>query len=112
MPKSIIRTYSRYSRDAVALLGGLIRVARKEKKLTALELAERAGISRGLLQRIEKGDLKCEIGVAFEVAAIVGIKLFDADAVELPQLVGRTEQKLALLPKSIRKKQEVVDDNF
>lgn len=112
MPKSIIRTYSRYSRDAVALLGGLIRVARKEKKLTALELAERAGISRGLLQRIEKGDLKCEIGVAFEVAAIVGIKLFDADAAELTQLVGRTEQKLALLPKSIRKKQEVVDDNF
>lgn len=112
MPKSIIRTYSRYSRDAVALLGGLIRVARKEKKLTALELAERAGISRGLLQRIEKGDLKCEIGVAFEVAAIVGIKLFNADAAELPKLVRHTEQKLALLPKSIRKKQEVVDDNF
>ncbi len=112
MPKSIIRTYSRYSGDAVALLGGLIRVARKEKKLTALELAERAGISRGLLQRIEKGDLSCGIGVAFEVAAIVGIKLFDADAAQLPQLVRHTEQKLALLPKSIRKKHEVVDDNF
>jgi len=112
VPKSIIRTYSRYSRDAAALLGGLIRVARKEKNLTASELAERAGISRGLLQRIEKGDLKCGIGVAFEVAAIVGIKLFDADAAELPQLVDRTEQKLTLLPKSIRKKREVVDDNF
>lgn len=54
MPKSITRTYSRYSRDAVALLGGLIRSARKERKLTIQEVAERAGISRGLLQRIEK----------------------------------------------------------
>lgn len=72
MPKSIKRTYSRYSRDATALLGGLIREARKERRLTAQELADRAGISRGLLQRIEKGDLKCEIGAVFEVASIVG----------------------------------------
>ena len=30
--------------------------------ITAQELADRAGISRGMLQRIEKGNLKCEIG--------------------------------------------------
>ena len=54
MPKSIIRTYSRYSQTASALLGGLIRVARKNRKFTAQEVADRAGISRGLLQRIEK----------------------------------------------------------
>ena len=57
MPKSITRTYSRYSRDAAALLGALIREARNARKLTAQELADRAGISRGLLQRIEKGNL-------------------------------------------------------
>ena len=79
MPKSITRTYSRYSRDAAALLGALIRQARNERKLTAQELADRAGISRGLLQRIEKGNLKCEIGAVFETAAIIGVKLFDAD---------------------------------
>jgi DNA-binding XRE family transcriptional regulator len=55
MPKSIIRSYSRYSCNATALLGGLIRAARKERKLTGQEVADRAGISRGLLQRIEKG---------------------------------------------------------
>jgi DNA-binding XRE family transcriptional regulator len=49
-----------YSREAVALLACLIRTARK-KKLTAQELADRAGISRGMLQRIEKGDMKREI---------------------------------------------------
>ena len=112
MPKSITRTYSRYTRDAAALLGGLIRAARKERKLTAQELADRAGISRGLLQRIEKGDLKCEIGAVFEVATIVGIKLFDADENTLPKYLSQTRDKLTLLPKSVRHKSRVVFDDF
>jgi transcriptional regulator with XRE-family HTH domain len=104
MPKSIIRSYSRYSCNATALLGGLIRAARKERKLTGQEVADRAGISRGLLQRIEKGDLKCEIGAVFEVATILGVKLFDADESALSQHLNQTREKLALLPKSVRKK--------
>lgn len=112
MPKSITRTYSRYSSDAVQLIGNLIRVARKERKLTTIEVAERAGISRGLLQRIEKGDLKCEIGAVFEVATIVGVKLFDADEISLTKHIRHTEDKLTLLPKSIRKKTKVVNDDF
>ena len=112
MPKPIIRTYSRFTRDASALIGGLIRAARIERKLTAREVADRAGISRGLLQRIEKGNLKCEIGVVFEVATIVGVKLFDADETTLTTHLRWTENKLALLPKSIRKKTKAVRDDF
>jgi len=112
MPKSIIRAYSRYSRDAAALLGSLIREARHERKLTAQELADRAGISRGLLQRIEKGNLKCEIGAVFEVATIVGVKLFDADENMLTKYLRQTKEKLMLLPKSVRKKSKVVRDDF
>jgi len=112
MPKSITRTYSRYSLDAAALLGALIREARNERKLTAQELADRAGISRGLLQRIEKGNLKCEIGAVFEVATIVGVKLFDADESTLTKYLRQTKEKLALLPKSIRKKSKAVRDDF
>lgn len=112
MPKSITRTYSRYSYDAIALLGALIREARKERKLTAQEVADRAGISRGLMQRIEKGNPKCEIGVVFEVATIVGVKLFDADEAGLSKHLRDTRSKLALLPKSIRKKSRVVRDDF
>lgn len=112
MPKSITRTYSRYSREASLLLGGLIRAARKEQKLTAQEVADRAGISRGLLQRIEKGDLKCEIGAVFEVAVIVGVKLFDADETTLTRHIRQTEDKLSLLPKSVRKKSKAVQDDF
>ena len=112
MPKSIPRTYSRYCRDAAALLGALIREARNARKLTAQELADRAGISRGLLQRIEKGNLKCEIGAVFEVATIVGVKLFDADEATLTRYMAQAKEKLALLPKSVRKKQKPVRDDF
>jgi transcriptional regulator with XRE-family HTH domain len=112
MPKSITRTYSRYSRDAAALLGALIREARKERKLSSQELADRAGISRGLLQRIEKGNLKCEIGAVLEAATIVGVKLFDADEKMLKRYLRQTEEKLTLLPKSVRKKSKAVRDDF
>ncbi|MCJ8498938.1 helix-turn-helix transcriptional regulator [Desulfatitalea alkaliphila] len=112
MPKSITRAYSRYSRDAAALLGALIREARKARRLTARELADRAGISRGMLQRIEKGNLKCEIGAVFEAAAIVGVKLFDADEGALTKHLHQTTEKLSLLPKSVRKKSKAVRDDF
>lgn len=112
MPRPTERPYSRYSRDAVRLLDSLIRAARKERRLTAQETAERAGISRGLLQRIEKGDMKCEIGVAFEVAALLGIRLFDADDVALGWHLRHTQEKLVLLPKAVRKKVRDADDDF
>lgn len=112
MPKVSARTYSRYSLEAISLLGKLIRAARKERKMTAQEVADRAGISRGLLQRIEKGDPKCELGATFEVATIVGVKLFDAEATTLAKHIRQIEDKLALLPKSVRKKVKVADDDF
>lgn len=112
MPKSIKRTYSRYSQDAAALLAGLIRAARIERNLTTQEVADRAGISRGMLQRIEKGDMKCEIGAVFEVAVIVGVQLFNLDRETVSLHLNHTQEKLALLPKSVRKSQEQVNDDF
>ena len=112
MPRSTTRAYSSFCRDAVALLGGMVRAARKERKMTAQEVADRAGISRGLLQRIESGNPKCEIGVVFEVATIVGVSLFDADEYTLARHFNQTREKLALLPKSIRRKHRVVRDDF
>jgi transcriptional regulator with XRE-family HTH domain len=104
--------YSRYSREAVALLGKLIRAARTERRMTATEVAERAGISRGRMQRIEKGELTSEIGAVFEVAAIVGLQLFDADTAGLARLARQADDKLALLPRSVRSKPVAVKDDF
>ncbi len=94
------------------LLGKQIRISRKERKMTAQELADRAGISRGLLQRIEKGDLGCRVGAVFEVAALVGIKLFDADELSLTTRIRQADEKIALLPKHIHSGKKVVDDDF
>ena len=112
MPKQTPRTYSRVTRHAVALLGKQINLARKERKMTAQELAERAGISRGLLQRIEKGNPNCRIGAVFETAALVGIKLFDADDSSLVARIRQAEDKIVLLPKHIHPAKKVVDDDF
>ncbi|MFC1747532.1 helix-turn-helix transcriptional regulator [Pseudomonadota bacterium] len=112
MPKSVTRTYSRYTKEATKLMGQMIRLGRTERKLTAQDLADRAGISRGMLQRIEKGDPKCEVGVVFELAALVGVKLFDPDTSSLAGHIKQAEDKLALLPKAIRKPTKVVDDEF
>jgi transcriptional regulator with XRE-family HTH domain len=112
MPRIQKRTYSKHTSEAAMLLGKLIRLARKERKLTAEELAERTGISRSTLQRIEKGDPKVEIGVVFEAATIVGVNLFDADDNRLSAQIARADDKIALLPKHIHKSSKGVRDEF
>lgn len=112
MSKPALRPYSRYSRDAVALLGQQIRRARIEKKLTAEELATRAGVSRGLIQRIERGDPGCGIGPVFEAAAIVGVRLFDSSPAALSQMAEDVKQALTLLPRAVRPARIETDDDF
>jgi transcriptional regulator with XRE-family HTH domain len=104
--------YSRQSRDALQLLATLIQVGRKEKKWTVQALADRAGISRGTMQRIEKGDRGCEIGTVLEVAAIVGIPLFEQEHQSLLKQITVLHDKAVFLPKKIKKQAEDVDDRF
>ena len=112
MAKSIARTHSRYALQALTLLGALLRAARIEKKMGTRELAERAGISRDLLYRIEKGDPRCEIGVAFELAAILGVALFEPELGALQKRTREIEDRLALLPKAVRAPRIEVKDDF
>ena len=112
MAKQAASTYSRITRHAATLLGKQIRIARKERKMTAQDLADRAGISRGLLQRIEKGNLKCQVGAVFEAATLVGLKLFEADEPSLIARIRQADDKIALLPKHIHPSKKVVDDDF
>lgn len=106
------RVYSRYTRKAVALLAKQIQLGRKQHKWTELELAGRAGISRATLQKIEKGDLSVAVGLVFEVATLVGLTLFEEEPSSITAQIARTEDKLALLPKAIRKPSKAVDDEF
>jgi transcriptional regulator with XRE-family HTH domain len=104
--------HSHYAREAAVLLGQIIRKARIERKITTEELAGRAGISRGLLRRIENGDLGCTIGAVFEVAATVGVRLFDADQATLTNAIASNKAIMALLPKTAHTSRVKVDDDF
>ena len=106
------RTYSRTTRQALSILGNLIRLGRIERGMTAQDLAERAGIGRTTLHSIEKGAPGPEIGTVFEVAALVGVPLFEPDIRTLAVQDKRLSEKLALMPQSVRRVKREVDDDF
>ena len=104
---------SSYASEATTLLGQLVRKARIDRQMSTLNVAERAGISRGLLRRIEAGDPGCTIGAVFEVAAIVGVRLFDAEQAAISRAIESNREVMKLLPKSIRTPRTVeVKDDF
>jgi transcriptional regulator with XRE-family HTH domain len=112
MAKPTQRTYSRQNAEALDLLSQMIRAGRIDRKITTREMAERAGISRALLQRIEKGDPTCAIGSVFEVAVIAGVSLFDKAPDQLQTLRSTLAEKLSLIPQYARKPRRVIHDNF
>lgn len=112
MPKPARRPSSRISRNAIVLLGRRIKLARKERKMTAAELAERAQISRGLLQRIEKGDPACQIGAFFEAAAIVGVTVLGVNEAAIAAGIAETERLMALHPKHVHAPKKIIRDDF
>lgn len=112
MAKPANRITTRYAKEAVIYLGRLIREARIARKETGAQLAERAGISRGLLQRIERGDPGCSIGAVFETAALVGIRLFDLDRERLAANNETLARTLTLLPRAARPTRSEVKDDF
>lgn len=106
------RTYSRQNLEGLELLARAIRVGRIERKMSAQELADRAGISRSLLQRIENADPTCAIGAVFEAASIAGVSLFESEPDRLQTHRAVLTEKLSLLPQRPRKSKRVIHDDF
>lgn len=106
------RTYSKYAKEAAFLLGQQIKLGRKKRKWSEANLAERAGISRATLQKIETGEMSPAIGLVFEVSMLVGVPLFVQDSQRLATNIELVQSKIALLPKRIREKSKVVHDDF
>lgn len=50
------RTYSKYAQEAAVLMGEQIKLGRKQRQWSEKNLADRAGISRATLQKIENGE--------------------------------------------------------
>ena len=111
MPKRA-HAYPRTVRQAAQLLGSQIKQARIERRWTVRELAERAGVSTNTLLKVERGDPTVTLGTAFDVATLVGVPLFYEDRSRLAQEVARSRDRAALLPQSVRQREEELDDDF
>ncbi|KTT71229.1 hypothetical protein NS319_06480 [Sphingomonas sanguinis] len=112
MPASKKRSYARYTIAAVELLGLLVQVERKSRRMTAQDMADRLGVDRSTLHRLEQGDPKVELGLAFEACAILGIPLFEEDARGVSMRLDEAGKRLALLPRRVRPKPLSISDDF
>lgn len=106
------RAYPRTVRQATELLGSQIRQARVERGWTVRALAERAGVSTNTLLRVERGDPTVGLGVAFDLATLVGVPLFVEEPSRLASEVARNRDRLMLLPQRVRESQSDDDDDF
>lgn len=112
MPATKKRSYARYTIAAVGLLGNLVQLERKSRRMSAQNLADRLGVSRDTVNRLEKGDPKVELGVAFEACALLSIPLFEEDLDAISHRAGEATSRLALLPKRARTRRVKVDNDF
>jgi transcriptional regulator with XRE-family HTH domain len=92
------------------LLGARVALARRERRWTLQELADRVGVSYVTMRKVERGDLTVALGVAFEAAAVLGVPLFDEDRSRRRLESARVDDRLALLPRRVARSVEVDDD--
>jgi transcriptional regulator with XRE-family HTH domain len=77
-------------------MGENIKLARKRRKLTTVQVAERADIARTTLYQIEKGNPSVAIGAYFNVLRVLGLQ-DDFLKLAADDELGRKLQDLELL---------------
>ena len=92
------------------MLGALIAAGRRERSMTLDDLAQRVGVSRVTMRKIERGDPSVRLGSAFEAAAIVGVSLLAPDPATRDLVRGALSDRLAVLPSRVRRPE--IDDDF
>lgn len=80
----------------LAQMGENFKLARKRRKLTTSQVAERAGVARSTLYLIEKGDAGVALGAYFNVLRVLGLQN-DMLKLGADDVFGRKLQDLALL---------------
>ena len=79
-------------------IGENIKLARKRRKLTTVQVAERADINRTTLYQVEKGNAGVSIGAYFNVLRVLGLQ-DDFLKLASDDELGRKLQDLDLLSK-------------
>ncbi|WP_235872709.1 helix-turn-helix domain-containing protein [Pseudoxanthomonas winnipegensis] len=81
----------------LSALGERLRLARLRRKLSNAVVAQRAGISRTTLYKVEAGDPGATLGSYVRVLAVLGLEN-DLQTLAADDKVGRKLQDLALVP--------------
>jgi len=81
----------------LSALGERLRVARLRRRLSNAVVAQRAGISRTTLYKVEAGDPGATLGSYVRVLAVLGLEN-DLQTLAADDKVGRKLQDLALAP--------------
>jgi transcriptional regulator with XRE-family HTH domain len=84
-------------RRILAEMGERLRLARLRRKLSNAVVAQRAGISRSTLYKVEAGDPGITLGSCVRVLAALGLEK-DLQGLAADDKVGRKLQDLALQP--------------
>ena len=90
LPKSV---------NILSQFGENLKFARLRRKLSAEQIAQRAGISRPTLHSIEKGSPKVAIGLYLQVLSIFGLEA-DLLLVAKDDILGRKLQDANLITKA------------
>jgi transcriptional regulator with XRE-family HTH domain len=85
------------SRRQLSAFGERLRLARKRRKISTVLMAERAGISRDTLNRVEKGDPAVSLGTYLRILRVLGLD-GDLELLAGEDRLGRKLQDLALDP--------------
>lgn len=84
-------------------MGENIRLARKRRKLTTIQVAERAAINRSTLYEIEKGNASVSLGAYFNTLRVLGLQ-DDFLKLAADDEFGRKLQDLQLISSTSSKK--------
>lgn len=85
-------------KNILATAGDNIKLARLRRRLSAEQVAERAGISRSLLWKIEKGNSSVSVGAMFQVLMVLGLEK-DFLHLAADDVLGRKLQDAGLIAK-------------
>ncbi len=82
--------------NVLEAMGENIKLARKRRKLTTIQVSERAGIDRTTLYHIEKGNPSVSLGAYFNVLRVLGLH---EDFLKLASddIMGRKLQDIELI---------------
>lgn len=99
------------TKDALAVLGGQVRIARTNQRWSRQRLAALAGCSARTIASLETGSPTVSIGTVLEVMRVLGIPLFATEnPVSLARLKASTERYVAMLPARVHPVVKVDND--